>query len=250
MKKRSSVLLLVIIVLGLNNICSANPLSKIMSFFQIEMVIDVFYKNHKNLIQGSEVYLADDPKGQKILIGKVIKVSLVESQMSKVRVIIDKSYKNKIYETTSFILMGDGFFNNLKAHIVAVSSSETSEKISLKSGSLVKGTTFIEYKISAAEEDLKKVIDGINKNNEGFFAQLDKYIDAFNIEMFLGKMDELINEISQFSAEQKETFRKSILPSLRNMFDLLFEQLNGPQNKEKFDDLDKRIKKIEEIVVV
>ncbi|RLB90519.1 MAG: hypothetical protein DRH26_09575, partial [Deltaproteobacteria bacterium] len=94
MKNYSKVIVFVIVILSIYNFCLANPLSNIMSFFQRDLVISVLYKNHKNLIQGSDVYLADDPYGQKTLIGKVTKISLVESQMSKVEIIIDKKYKN------------------------------------------------------------------------------------------------------------------------------------------------------------
>ena len=62
MKKFLKILLFVIIVFGFINTCLANPLSNILSLFQRDLVIDVLYINHKNLIQGSEVYLADDPK--------------------------------------------------------------------------------------------------------------------------------------------------------------------------------------------
>ena len=211
MKKYSTVILFVIIILGFNNPCLANPLSNIMALFQRDLVIDVLYKNHRNLIQGSEVYLAEDLKGQNILIGKVKKVSLVESQMSKVEIIIDKKYKEKIYKTTPFVLVSNLFSKNANAYIVAISSLEASDKTPLKSGSLVKGITFLEYKIATAGEELKKVMDSIKKQNNEIVSQLEEYIDTFDTEAFHKKIDELINQISQFSAEQKETFKKRII---------------------------------------
>lgn len=250
MKKYSNVILFVIIVLGFNSPCLANPLSNIMSLFQRDLVIDVLYKNHRNLIQGSEVYLAEDLKGQKVLIGKVRKVSLVEFQMSKVEIIIDKKYKEKIYETTPFVLVSNLFSKNSNAHIVAVSSLEASDKIPLKSGSLVKGITFLEYKIATAGEELKKVMGSIKKQNNEIVSQLEEYLDTFNTEAFHKKIDELVNQISQFSAEQKETFKKEVLPALRNMFDSIMEQLEEQKNMEKSEDLEKRLKEIEDMVEV
>ncbi|MCD4721599.1 MAG: hypothetical protein K8S13_17315 [Desulfobacula sp.] len=248
MKNYSTVILFVIIVLGFNNLCLANPLSNIMSLFQRDLVIDVLYKNHKNLIQGSEVYLADDLKGQKILAGEVRKVSLVESQMSKVEIIIDKKYKEKIYETTPFVLMSNIFSKHSDAYIVAISSLEASDKTPLKSGSSVEGITFLEYKIATAGEELKKVMDSIKKQNNELVSQLEKYIDTFNTEAFHKKIDELVNQISQFSAEQKETFKNEVLPSLRKMFDSIMEQFEEQNNMEKSKDLEKRLKKIEDMV--
>ena len=250
MKIYSNVILFVIIVLGFNNICLANPLSNIMSLFQRDLVINVSYKNHKNLIQGSEVYLAEDPKGQKVLIGKVKKVSLVESQMSKVEIIIDNKYKEKIYESTPFVLMSNIFSKNSNAYIVAISSLDTSDKIPLKSGSLVEGITFFEYKIAAAGEELKKVMNSVKKQNNELVSQLEKYIDTFNTEAFHRKIDELVNQISQFSAEQKETFKNEVLPALRKMFDSIMEQLEEQNNMEKSKDLEKQLKKIEDMINV
>jgi len=250
MKNYSNILLIVIIILGFNNPCLANPLSSITSLFQRDLVINVLYKNHKNLIQGSEVYLAEDPKSQKILIGKVKKVSLVDSQMSKVEIIIDKKYKKKIYETTPFVLMSNLFSENSNVYIIAISSLEAPDKIPLKSGSTINGITFLEYKIATAGEELKKIMDNIKKQNNELLSQLEQYIDTFNTEAFHKKMDDLINQISEFSTEQKETFKNEVLPSLRKTFDSMMEKLLEQNNLEKSKDLEKQLKEIEDIVDV
>jgi uncharacterized protein YihD (DUF1040 family) len=248
--KNYLILLFVIIGLGSHDLCLANPLSNIVSMFQRDLVIDISYKNHKNLIQGSEVYLAGDPKGQKVLIGEVKKVSLIESQMSKVEIIIDKKYNEKIYETTPFVLMSNVFSQNSNAYIVAISSLETSDKTPLKSGTSVQGVTFLEYKIAFAGEELKKVMDSIKKQNNEIVNQIEKYIDTFDTEAFHKKIDELVNQISQFSKEQKETFKNEILPGLKKMFDSKMEQLKGQNNMEKSKDLEKQLKEIEDMVKV
>ncbi len=250
MKKFFKLILLVVVFLGFNHPCFANPLSNIMSMFQRDLVIDVSYKNHKNIIQGSEVFLAKDPKGKKVLIGRVTKVYLGESQMYNVEIVIDKKYKKKIYETTSFVLMDNIFSKNSKAYIVAVSPLEKSEKKPLKSGTLVTGLTFFEYKMALAEEELKKIMDSIKNQNNELVTQLEEYIDTFNTEAFHKKVDELGNQISKFSEEQKETFKKEVLPSLKKMFESIKEQLEEQNNKEKSKDLDRQIKKIEELVVL
>ena len=250
MKKYSITILSIIILLSFNNPCLANPLSNIMSLFQRDLVIDVLYENHRNFIQGSEVYLAEDLKGQKILIGKVKKVSLVESQMSKVEIIIDKKYKDKIYETTPFVLMSNLFSKKSNAYILAVSPLKASDKTFLKSGSSVKGITFLEYKITNAGEELKKVMDSIKKQNNEIVSQLEEYINTFDTEAFHEKIDELMNQISQFSGKQKETFKKEVLPALRNMFDSIKKQFEEQNNMEKSKDLEKRLKAIEDMVKV
>jgi hypothetical protein len=249
-KNYSKVILFIIIILGFNNPCLANPLSNIMSLFQRDLIVDVFYKNHRNLIQGSEVYLAGDPKNQKILIGKVKKVSLVESQISKVEIIIDKKYKEKIYKTTLFVLMSNIFSKNSNAYIVAISPLEASDNTPLKSGASVEGVTFLEYKIAIAGEELKKVMNSIKKQNNEIVSQLEEYIESFDTEAFHKKVDELVNQISQFSVEQKETFKKEVLPALRNMFDSIMEQLEERNNTEKSKDLEKRLLEIEDIIEV
>ena len=250
MKNYLFVLLTFVIILCLSTPCLANPLSNIFSWFQRDLVINVLYENHKNLIQGSEVYLAEDPRGQKVLIGKVKKVSLVESQISKVEILIDKKYKDKIYETTLFVLMSNIFSKHSNAYIVAISSLEASDKTPLVSGSSVKGITFLEYKMATAGEELKKVMNRIKKQNKEMMTQLEEYIDTFNTEEFHKKIDELINQISQFSIEQKETFKKEVLPALRNMFDSVMKQLEEQNNMEESKNLEKRLKKIEDMVDV
>jgi len=250
MKTYSKVIVFIIVILGFNTLCLANPLSNIMLLFQRDLVIDISYKNHKNLIPGSKVYLAEDPKDQTVLIGEVRKVSLVESQMSKVEIVIDKQYKEKIYKATPFVLMSNMFSNSSNAYIVAIASIDVSDKTPLESGALVTGMTFLEYKLAMAAEEVKKVMERIKKQNSELVSQLEKYIDTFNTEAFQKKIDELANQISQFSAEQKETFKNEVLPSLRKMFDSIRKQLEEQNNMEKSKDLERQLKEIEEMVEV
>ena len=224
--------------------------SNIFSLFQRDLVIDVLYKNHKNLIQGSAVYLADDPKGQKVLIGKVKKVSLTESQMSKVEITINKKYKEKIYETTPFVLMSNFFSESSNAYIVAISSPDSSKKTHLKSGSSVNGVTFLEYTIATAGEELKKFMGSIKNQNKELMTQLEEYIDTFNTDAFHKKIDDLINRISKFSTEQKEIFKNELLPSLRKTFDSMMKKLQEQKNMKKSKELKKQLEKIEDIVDV
>ncbi|MDC3237287.1 hypothetical protein OAT93_00990, partial [bacterium] len=228
----------------------ANPLSSFMSLFQKDLVIELIYKNHQNLIQGSDVYLAKDTEGLKTLIGEVVNVSMGESQMSTVEIRIDEKFKNKIYETTPFVLMSSVFSQNANAYIVAISSSDTTDKKLLKSGSSVKGVTFFEYKFATAGEELKKVMDNIGKQNKELLSQLDEYIDTFNTEAFQKKIDELADQVTQFSKGQKEAFKNDVLPALKNMINSIMEQLEKQNNKEKSKDLKKQLKNIEETVDV
>ena len=250
MKNHSKIILFVIIIFSIHSNCSANPLSNFMSLFQKDLVLELIYKNHQNLIQGSDVYLAKDPKGQKTLIGEVTKVSLVESKMSKVKIRIDKKYKDQIYETTPFVLMSNIFSQNTNAYIVAISSFDASGRKLLKSGSSVKGITYFEYKFAATGEELKKVMNSIEKQNRELLNQLKEYIDTLNTEEFQKKMDDLADQITQFSKEQKETFKNDVLPALKNMFNSMIEQLEKQNDKEKSKDLEKQLKEIEEKVDV
>jgi hypothetical protein len=250
MKNYSKKILFVIIVLSIYNPCLANPLSNIMSLFQKDLVVDVFYKNHKNLIPGSNVYLADDPNGKKTLIGEVKNVSLVESKMSKVKIMIDKKYKDKIYETTPFVLMSNIFSKNSNATIVAISSLDAKDKKFLKSGSSVNGITFLEYKIATAGQGLKKVMKSIERQNKELLSQVEEYIDNFNTEGFQKKLDGLAGQIKEFSKEQKQAFKNDVLPALKNMLHSIMEQLEEQNNKEKSKDLEKQLKEIEEMVDV
>ncbi|MDA3916119.1 MAG: hypothetical protein PF690_04020 [Deltaproteobacteria bacterium] len=250
MKNHSKIILLVIIIFSIYSSCSANPLSNFMSIFQKDFALELIYKNHHNLIQGSGVYLAKDPKCQKTLIGEVTKVSLVESKMSRVEIRIDKKYKDQIYETTPFVLMSNIFSQNANAYIIAISSFDASGKKLLKSGSSVKGITFFEYKFAATGEELKKVMDRIEKQNRELLNQLGDYIDTLNTEEFQKKIDGLADQITQFSKEQKETFKNDVLPALKNMFNSIIEQLEKQNKKEKSKNLEKQLKEIEEKVDV
>lgn len=248
MKNYVTIILFVMVILGVNNFCSANPLSKFMSLFQKDLKMNVVYENHQNLVQGSDVYFAEDPEGQRILIGTVNNVSVGESQLSRVEIIVDKEYKEKIDETIMFVLMGNLFSKNSNAYIVAVPSSDASGKTPLKAGLEVKGVTFLEYKIFMAEGELKKIIDRLKQENKIILSQLKEYIDTLNTEAFHKKIDELVNQISQFSAEQKETFKNEMLPKLRKMVDSIMEQLEDHKNKEKSKDLEKQFQEIKDMV--
>lgn len=246
MKRILSLIVCVIIMSGFVTVCFASPLSDIMSFFQRDLVIDVVYADHKNLIQESKVYMANDPQGQKTLIGKVNKVSLTDTQMSKVEIVIDKKFKQKMYETTSFVLMSAAFSENSAPYIVAVPPLDVSNKKLLENQSQAKGVTFLEYKIAIASEGFKQFMDHITKQNKDLLEQLDKYINSFNTDAFQKKMDELMGQVSEFSADQKEMFKKEVLPSLRKMFDSLKEQNTDEKSKE----LEKQLREIENLIDV
>ncbi|WP_321494220.1 hypothetical protein [uncultured Desulfobacter sp.] len=250
MKKLSKGILIGIIILGCSATCSASPLSNLFSIFQRDLVINVQYKDHKNLIQGSEVYLAKDPKGQKTLIGNVKKISFVEPKASNVEISIDKEYKEKIYETTRFVLIPGLFAENSKPYIIAIPSLDSSPQTPLKSGASVKGFTFLEYTLAVAGEELTELMDSFRKQNEEILNQFEQYIKNFDTDAFQKQMDDFIVKISNFSAEQKETFKKEVLPSLRKMFESMMEKLEEQNNIEKSKELEKQLTKIEKSVNV
>lgn len=250
MKKYLSVISFIAIILSFNSPCFANPLSSILSLFQRDLVVYVLYTNHSNLIQGSDVYLAKDPTDRKTLIGKVRKVSLVGSQMSKVEISVDKKYKEAIYETTEFVLMSSLFSKDSTPYIVAISSLEATDKTPLKSGASVKGIGFFEYKIATAGKAFEKSLDSIKEQNKALMNQFEKYLETFNSEGFHEKLDALIHQISQFSTEQKETFKKEVLPALKNMVDSIMKQLEEQNHMKESKDLEKRLNKIEKMVDV
>lgn len=250
MKNYSFLTGLVVIVLGLNTLCFANPLSKVLLLFQKDLVIDVLYRDQGNLIQGSEVYLSEDLNTEKVLIGKVNAISQVESQMSKLEIVIDKKYKDNIYETTPFVLMSPVFSKESKAYIVAVSSLEESDKAPLKSGASVQGVTFLEYRLAMAGGDLKKLMESMKEQNNQLLGQLEEYIEKVDSEAFRKKIEALVNELSQFSTEQKETFKNEVLPSLRKMVDSIMEQFERQNNQEKSKELEEQLKEIEKSVDV
>ncbi|WP_457552349.1 hypothetical protein [Desulfobacula sp.] len=170
--------------------------------------------------------------------------------MSKVKISIDKKYKDKIYETTPFVLVSSIFPKNSTPYIVAISSLDVSDKKILKTGSLINGVTFLEYKIDNAGKGLKKVMDSIKKQNNELLSQLEEYIDTFNTEAFQKKLDGLANQITQFSKEQKKAFKNDVLPALRNMLNSIKKKLEEQSNKEKSKKLENRLREIEERVDV
>lgn len=250
MKRYSMVIACIGVILGFNPLCLANPLSNIMLLFQKDLVIEISYKNHKNLIQGSKVYLAEDPKDQTVLIGEVRKVSLDESQMARVEIVIHKQYKEKIYQTTPFVLMGNVFTNSFNPYIVAILAADAPDKTPLEPGAVVNGMTYLEYKLAMAAQEVKKVMERVKQQNKELVTQLEKYLDTFDIDAFQKKMNELGNQVSQFSAQQKEDFKNEVLPSLRKMFDSIRKQLEEQNNMEKSKDLEKQLKEIEKMVEV
>lgn len=250
MKKLSKSILIGVIILGFYATCLANPLSSLLSIFQRDLVINIQYKDHKNLIQGSEVYMAQDPKGQKTLIGNVKKISFVEPKTSNVEVVINKEYKEKIYETTRFVLMSGFFAENSKPYIIAIPSLGSSNQTHLKSGSSVKGFSFLEYRFAVAGEELTELMDNFREQNEEILNQFEQYMESFDTEAFQRQMDDLIGKISKFSAEQKETFNKEVLPSLRKMFESMMEKLEEQNNGKKSKELENQLMEIERSVNV
>nr|WP_319394705.1 hypothetical protein [uncultured Desulfobacter sp.] len=250
MKKFSKGILIGIILLGFSTTSLANPLSNLFSIFQRDLVINVQYTDHKNLIQGSDVYLAQDPKGQKTFIGSVTKISFIEPAASNVEIIINKEYKEKIYETTRFVLIHGFFAENSKPYIIAIPSLDSSNQTHLKSGASVKGFTFWEYKFAVAGEELTELMENFREQNGELLNQLEQYIKNFDTEAFQKQMDDFIGKVSNFSAKQKETFKKEVLPSLRKTFESMMEKLEEQNNIKKSKELEKQLSKIEKSVDV
>ena len=207
------------------NYCQANPISTLYSFFQKDLTIDVFFKNHKNLLQGSPVYIAVSPDAQKIQIGKVNQITLVPPETPKVEVIINKKYKKEIYETAQFVLVSSIFANNTDGYILVVVPPHTSETKLLKSGASVKGISYFEYRITHAGEELKNLMNNISKQNRTLLKEFDQYIENLDTELFLKKLDNIANQIAQFTNEQKTAFKQDVLPALRKVFNEILKQL-------------------------
>jgi hypothetical protein len=93
-------------------------------------------------------------------------------------------------------------------------------------------------------------MDSIEKQNRELLNKLEDYIDTLNTEEFQKKIDDLADQITQFSKEQKEAFKNDVLPTLKNMFNSIIEQLEKQNNKEKSKNLEKQLKEIEEKVDV
>jgi hypothetical protein len=86
------------------------------------------------------------------------------------------------------------------------------------------------------------------KKNSELLSQLEEYIDTLDTEKFQKKIDDLANQITQFSKEQKETFKNDALPALKNIFDSIMKQLENQNNQEKSKNLEEQLKEIEEKV--
>lgn len=228
----------------------ANPLSEIFSLFQGEFSVTALYEDPGDLAPGSGVYLAQSPQAEKTLIGRVKEISIVAPKTARVELAIEKKYREKLSADTPFVLMSGLFAGKSKAHIVAVSSSKHSDTIPLDPGASVRGVTFLEYKIAAVGGDLAKMMDSIKKQTDDLLTELEHHIETYDTDAFTKKMDDLINKISEFSAEQKEMFRKEILPSLRKSFDSLIKKLEEQNKGDESRALEKKMRKIENMISV
>ena len=68
MKKFKRLFVIILFVLNVISPCFANPLSKAISWFKGDIIVNIFYEDHNSLIQGNKVYLAGDLDADKILI--------------------------------------------------------------------------------------------------------------------------------------------------------------------------------------
>ena len=101
-----------------------------------------------------------------------------------------------------------------------------------------------------AGEQLTELMDNFREQNGELLNQFEQYIKNFDTEAFQKQMDDLIGKISKFSAKQKETFKKEVLPSLRKMFESMMEKLEEQNNVDKSKELEKQLSKIEKSVDV
>lgn len=236
------------VIIGFSHTCCANPFSGIVSFFKKDLTIDVICKNHRNLIPGSRVYLSENLDSGKVLIGKVDQITLTGSQEYRVEITIKKQHKDRLYESTRFVLMGDLFSEDSTACIIAVPPGDSTGRKLLSSGAEVRGITFLEYKIETAGRNIKKMLDSAGEQNQELLDRLKEYIDTFNTEKFQKQMDSLSEQIKEFSGEQKETFRQEVLPKIKQMLDQFLEQFDPDKKEEKSREMEKKILEIEKSV--
>ncbi len=251
MKKLSISILTLSFLIIFCDSCGANPLSRILSFFQSDLVINVRYNSPGNLAQGSQVYLADAPDEKGVLIGEVIKVSTSTAPATaKIEVQIGKEYKKQLSTDTPFVLMSTLFSTRSNAYIVAIASDSASSGTPLKSGDTVNGVTFLEYQMAAASKQFKTVINDLLNQKSDMLKQLEDYLNTLNIASFQNTINELIGDISKFSAEQKDAFKKEVLPKLREMVDSLRKQLEEQNTPEKSKELEQQLQHVENLIEI
>ncbi len=248
MKKTSITILSLIFFFTFSTHSSANPFSRLLSFFQSDLVINVRYKTTGNLAQGSKVYLADAPREKGLQIGEVSKVSTIDPETFKIEVRIDNKYKEQLNSATSFVLINPLFSTQSNAYIVVISSTSTSKEPALESGDTVEGVTFLEYQMTVASRQFKTAIRGLINQNAAILKQLEGYLNTLNIDSFQNKINELIGEISKFSATQKDTFKNEFLPKLKEMADSLQKQLEAQNKSEKSKELKQQLQHLETLI--
>ena len=161
-----------------------------------------------------------------------------------------KHTKKKIYETTRFVLIDGLIAENSKPYILAIPSLDSSNQTPLKPGASVKGFTFLEYTLAVAGEELTEFMENFREQNGELLNQLKQYIKNIDTEAFQKQMDDVIDKISNFSAKQKETFKKEVLPSLRKTFESMMKKLEEQNNIKKSKELEEQLSKIEKSVDV
>ena len=125
-----------------------------VSCMQKKMTFTVLFKQIEDLRKNSPVYLDD------VMVGNVKKIKLQKNKIA-VKVLIFRNYVNSIKTKSNFYILGKGDDTHI---FIKVNDHKST---SLKSGSVVKGSSKTSYWLDKGKKTAKSVFDkGVKKTKE------------------------------------------------------------------------------------
>jgi len=214
----------------------------VQNIFSRDLNLKMMVENADGLNENSLVYLVREEHEARI--GAVRKIKSAKGGTSIVYLSIDRIFKDKIREGTLF-MVNRSLLSVDPPSILVDTLPKDSGNPRLGSGSIVYETSYQKYNLMVASAVMKDVYDAFMQQSTQFVRKLEEYIHSDEFDQFISLLDQLSNDISTFTKEQKDRFENEILPQLEEKMEEAMKNFTGDgQEKEREEQLRKEMNQI------
>jgi hypothetical protein len=131
------------------------------------------------------------------------------------------------------------FFGNDKTGILVATIPDKTDVMPLKSGSVVKGISLIDYNIALAKYGVTTLLDIATEQTKELIEKFNKQVETYDSDKFKNQLQETSKDISDFTEEQKQKIEKEVLPEIKTLMDNTMKNFKQGEDSKKMEEVQK-----------
>lgn len=171
-------------------------------------------------------------------IGEVGKISYNDRNQFLVTVGIKKEFRSALTEFSRFKIASSPLQSGRKAIIMTLSQ---------KGGTPLQAGTTVEPQSDSPFDSLNPMLDKLQSGFNNFVTEMEKLPESEGFQKFEKKLDELGRNMKNSGEAIKDNIQNNIIPRLKKELDDLREKFGKDNNKEKIEQLEKKLEGLQEI---